>query len=71
MRKRIVFKTRTGFILYGDKYEIDKNSPVLFDYPPHRSKQDFNELNKALNKYRCDDDSMERWWVEEVSDESN
>ena len=63
--KRIVFKTRTGFTLYGDRYEVDETSPVLFDYSSRRTKQDFDELHKALNKYRCDNDAMERWWAEE------
>ena len=66
MYRRIVFKTRTGFTLYGDRYEVDKNSPILFDYSPHRTKQDFDELDKALSKYRCDNNMMERWWTEEV-----
>lgn len=69
MKKRVVFKTKTGFTLYGDKYEVDESSPVLFDYPPCHTKQDFDELDKALNKYRCDHDRMERWWTEEVKND--
>ena len=65
MRKKIVFKTRTGFTLYGDVYDDNKNSPMLFDYAPRRTQQDFEELDKALDKHQVDFNDVERWWIEE------
>lgn len=63
--KRIVIITKSGFVLYGDFYEVDIHSPIIFDYSPHNTGQDYLEFEKAMLKYRVNFNGVERWYVEE------
>lgn len=67
--ERIIIKTRNGYRLKGNVYEVDKSSPIVFNYPPYNTKQDFDELNKVMRAYRVNDREIERWWTEEVKEE--
>lgn len=42
MYKRIIITTHDGNKFTGYVYKVDKTSPVLFGYPPHSMKQEFN-----------------------------
>lgn len=65
MKKRIVIKARTGYTLYGNWYEADQSSPVVFDYRPYTTKQDFKQFEKAMYMYRIDFSSISNWYIEE------
>ena len=73
MHKRIVIITNDGNKFAGDIYKVDKTSPVIFGYPPHSTKQEFDELEKLRLTHAITIDEMERWWAEEAgsSNEKN
>lgn len=73
MYKQIIIITHDGRKIVGDIYKVDKTSPVVFGYPPHSTKQDFDELEKLRITYAITIDEMERWWSEEAgsSNEKN
>ena len=71
MYKRIIITTHDSNRFTGDIYKVDKTSPVVFGYPPHSTKQEFDELEKLRLTYAITIDEIERWWSEEVKDEPN
>ena len=68
MYKRIIIITHDGRKIVGDIYKVDKTSPVMFGYPPHSIKQDFDELEKLRLAYAITIDEIERWWSEAVKE---
>lgn len=68
MYKRIIIITHDGRKIVGDIYKVYKTSPVMFGYPPHSIKQDFDELEKLRLAYAITIDEMECWWSEEVKE---
>ena len=71
MYKQIIITTHDGNKFTGDIYKVDKTSPVIFGYPPHNTKQEFDELEKLRLTHAITIDEIERWWSEEVKDEPN
>ena len=51
MYKRIIIITHDGDKFTGDIYKVNKTSPVIFGYPPHITKQEFDELEKLMLTY--------------------
>ena len=68
MHKRIVIITNDGNKFAGDIYKVDKTSPVIFGYPQHNTKQEFDELEKLMLTHAITIDEMERWWSEAVKE---
>ena len=68
MHKRIIITTHDGNKFTGDIYKVDKTSPVVFDYPPHIMKQEFDELEKLRLTHAITIDEIERWWSEAVKE---
>lgn len=68
MYRRIIITTHDSNKFTGDIYKVDKTSPVMFGYPPHSIKQDFDELEKLRLAYAIAIDEMECWWSEEVKE---
>ena len=66
MHKRIVIITNDSNKFAGDIYKVDKTSPVIFGYPPHSTKQEFDELEKLRLMRTITIDEIERWWPEEA-----
>ena len=66
MYKRTTIITHDGNKIVGDIYKVNKASPVIFGYPPHSTKQEFDELEKLRLTYAITIDEIERWWSEEV-----
>ena len=70
MYKRIIIIAHDSNKFTGDIYKVDKNSPVIFGYPPHSTKQDFDELKKLRLTYTITIDEIARWRSEEVKEET-
>ena len=68
MYKRIVIMTHDGNKFTGNVYKVNETSPVIFAYPPHNTKQEFDELEKLRLTYAITIDEMERWWSEEIKE---
>ena len=68
MHKRIVIITNDGNKFAGDIYKVDKTSPVIFGYPPHNTKQEFDEMEKLRLTYAITIEEIERWWSEEIKE---
>lgn len=68
MYKRIIIITHDGDKFAGDIYKVNKTSPVIFGYPPHITKQEFDELEKLMLTYAITINDIERWWSEEVKE---
>ena len=69
MYKKIVVETNDGRTLIGKPYKVISSSPILFDYPPHATEQDFNELSEILRMYVLSTADIKRWYIEQESEE--
>ena len=70
MYKKIVVETNDGRMLIGKSYKVMYSSPVMFDYLPYATEQDFNELNEILRIYVLSAADIKRWYIEQESEES-
>lgn len=70
MYRRIIIITHDGNKFTGDIYKVDKISPVIFAYSPRSTKQEFDELEKLRLTHAITIDEIERWWSEEVKENS-
>ena len=70
MHKKIIVEANDGHTLIGKPYKVISSSPTLFDYPPHATEQDFNELNEILRMYVLSTVDIKRWYIEQESEES-
>ena len=69
MYKKVVVETNDGRMLIGKPYKVISSSPVLFDYLPYATEQDFNELNEILQMYALSTADIKRWYIEQESEE--
>lgn len=69
MYKKIVVETNNGCTLIGKPYKVISSSPILFDYPPHPTEQDFHELNEILRMYVLSAADIKRWHIEQEREE--
>ena len=69
MYKKIVVETNDGRTLIGKPYKVISSSPILFDYLPYATEQDFNELNEILRMYVLSTANVKRWYIEQESEE--
>ena len=69
MYKKIVIEINDGRILLGKPYKVISSSPVLFDYPPYATEQDFNEISEILRIYVLSTADIKRWYVEQESED--
>lgn len=70
MYKKIVVETNDGRTLIGKPYKVISSSPILFDYPPYATEQDFHELSEILRMYVLSTADIKRWHIEQESEES-
>ena len=68
MYRRIIITTHNGNKFAGDIYKVDKTSPVIFGYPPHNTKQEFDGMEKLRLTYAITIEEIERWWSEEIKE---
>ena len=69
MYKKIVIEINDGRILLGKPYKVISSSPVLFDYPPYATEQDFNEISEILRIYVLSTADIKRWYIKrEIED---
>ena len=69
MYKKIVVETNDGRTLIGKPYKVICSSPVMFDYPPYVTEQDFHELNEILRMHALSTANIKRWYIEQESEE--
>lgn len=69
MYKKIVVETNDGRMLIGKPYKVMCSSPVMFDYRPYATEQDFNELNEILQMYALSTANIKRWYIKQESEE--
>lgn len=69
MCKKIIVETNDGRTLIGKPYKVISSSPILFDYPPDATEQDFNELNEILRMYVLSTADIKRWYIEQESED--
>lgn len=69
MYKKIVVETNNGHTLIGKPYKVISSSPILFDYPPYATEQDFDELNDILRMYVLSTADIKRWYIEQESED--
>ena len=67
MQKRIVIISRSGKKIFGDWYESDDNSPLLFPSFSKYTRQDYNQLSELLVKVKFDLIYYDSWYVEDHS----
>ena len=65
MYKTIVVETNDGCMLIGKPYKVISSSPILFDYPPYATEQDFHELDEILRMYLLSTSDIKRWHIEQ------
>ena len=63
MKKQIMIVTRNNDRLFGNPYETDENSPLLFPDYSARTVQDFRELEKFKEELQIEEISIARWTV--------
>lgn len=69
MYKKIVVETNDGRMLIGKPYKVMYSSPIMFDYPPYVTEQDFNKLNEILRMYALSTSNVKCWYIEQESEE--
>ena len=69
MYKMIVLETNDGRTLIGKPYKVISSSPILFDYLPHATEQDFHELNEILRRHVLSTADIKRWHIERESED--
>ena len=69
MYKKIVVETNDGRMIIGKPYKVISSSPILFDYPPYATEQDFHELDEILRMYLLSTVDIKRWYIEQESEE--
>ena len=65
MYKKIVVETDDGRMLIGKPYKVISSSPILFDYLPYATEQDFHELNEILRIYVLSTADIKCWYIEQ------
>ena len=56
-------------MLIGKPYKVISSSPILFDYSPYATEQDFHELDEILRMYVLSTENIKRWYIEQESEE--
>ena len=69
MYKKIVVETNDGRMLIGKSYKVISSSPVIFDYPPCSTEQDFHKLNEILRIHVLSTADIKRWYIEQESED--
>ena len=69
MYKKIVVETNDGRVLIGKPYKVISSRPILFDYSPHATEQDFHELNEILRMYVLSTADIKRWYIKQESED--
>ena len=69
MYKMIVVETNDGRMLIGKPYKVISSSPILFDYLPYATEQDFHELNEIVRMYLLSTADIKHWYIEQESED--